>query len=89
MKTLPVISRHKNNPGNDLTVDYIEMKLNQFGLTPVRQTFSGTGENIYAELPGLVYPNEKYVICAHFDAVPGSGPAPAADDDGSGTAKCF
>ena len=81
-----IISRHKNNPGNDLTVDYIEMKLNQFGLTPVRQTFSGTGENIYAELPGLVYPNEKYVICAHFDAVPGSGPAPAADDDGSGTA---
>lgn len=81
-----ITSRHKNNPGNDLTVDYLEQKLTSFGLTPQRQSFSATGENIYVELPGALYPNQKYVLCAHFDAIPGSGPAPAADDDGSGTA---
>jgi hypothetical protein len=81
-----IMSRHKNNPGNALCVDYLEMKLIQFGLAPIRQQFSATGENIYAEITGTLYPNQKYVLCAHFDAMPGSGPAPAADDDGSGTA---
>ncbi|MFT4680697.1 MAG: Zn-dependent M28 family amino/carboxypeptidase, partial [Flavobacteriales bacterium] len=44
-----------------------------------------TGENIVATQPGLEYPNQKYVICAHYDAMP-TAIAPAADDDGSGTA---
>ncbi len=80
-----IVSRHKDNPGNALTLDYISEKLTSFGLTPTTMTFSGTGQNVYAVQPGMVYPDRSYVICGHFDAVPGQGPAPAADDDGSGT----
>ncbi|MEE9442851.1 MAG: M28 family peptidase [candidate division Zixibacteria bacterium] len=38
--------------------------------------------NVIAVKPGLVTPEAKIVIGAHFDAVPGS---PGADDNGSGT----
>ena len=30
-------------------------------------------------------PNQQIIICAHFDSKPYSGPAPGADDNGSGT----
>ena len=41
------------------------------------------GDNIEATIPGKDETSDKiYVICAHYDSVPGS---PGADDDGSGT----
>ncbi|MFT4681456.1 MAG: hypothetical protein ACI9FU_000852 [Granulosicoccus sp.] len=80
-----IVSRHKNQPGNAFAADYIEQKLQSFGFTPEVQSWSATGENIVATQSGLEYPNQKYVICAHYDAMP-TIVAPAADDDGSGTA---
>ena len=42
------------------------------------------GSNIEATINGLDETSDKiYIICAHYDSVPGS---PGADDDGSGTA---
>ena len=42
------------------------------------------GDNIEATLPGINESSDEiYIICAHYDSVPGS---PGADDDGSGTA---
>ncbi|MFT4525494.1 MAG: hypothetical protein ACI85F_001649 [Bacteroidia bacterium] len=83
--TVTIASRHKSQPGNGFAADYIEQKLASFGFTPDVQSWSTTGENIVATQPGLEYPNQKYVICAHYDAMP-TAIAPAADDDGSGTA---
>jgi hypothetical protein len=41
------------------------------------------GDNVEAILPGIDETSDEiYVICAHYDSVPGS---PGADDDGSGT----
>lgn len=80
-----IASRHKNDPGNALAADYIENKMNEFGLSTSVQSWSATGENVIATQPGLLYPNQKVVLCAHYDAIP-TGVAPAADDDGSGTA---
>ncbi len=83
-----IVSRHKNAAGNPIAADYLQQKLSAWGYTPAVQVFSGgTGENILAVKPGLVHPDRKVIICSHYDAMPG-GPvaAPAADDDGSGTA---
>lgn len=82
-----IVSRNKFNSGNAVAQAYIEQKLTQFGYAPTVQVFSTTGGNVIATKTGLLYPDEYVILCAHFDALPaGAGPAPAADDDGSGTA---
>lgn len=82
-----ITSRHKNNPGNAVAQAYIEQKLEQFGYMPVVQAFSVTGHNVIVSKPGMVYPDRQVILCAHYDAMPGGiSAAPAADDDGSGTA---
>lgn len=82
-----IVSRHKNNEGNNVAQAYIEQKLLQFGYTPVVQAFSTTGRNVLVSKPGMVHPDEQVILCAHYDAMPGGiSAAPAADDDGSGTA---
>ncbi len=82
-----ILSRHKYNDGNAVAQAYLEQKLVQFGYTPVQQVFSATGVNITAVKPGALYPDEMYILGAHYDAMPGGiVNAPAADDDGSGCA---
>ncbi len=80
-----IVSRHKFNPGNDVAQAWLEIKLAEFGYEPQVQTFSATGNNVWAWKEGALYPDEFYILCAHFDAMPaGILAAPAADDDGSG-----
>jgi len=85
-QTDTIKSRHKDYPGNDLAADYIEQKLESFGLTVLNQVFSATGRNVYAEQPGTEYPDQRYIICAHYDDYPDGPIAPGADDNASGTA---
>jgi hypothetical protein len=42
--------------------------------------------NVVAEKPGVVDPDEVYLITAHVDDMPSESPAPGADDNGSGSA---
>lgn len=44
-----------------------------------------SGRNVIGELPGLVNPDDIFIICAHVDDMPPGGIAPGADDNGSGT----
>jgi hypothetical protein len=82
-----LLSRHKNNPGNDLSQAWLEQKLMELGYAPVLQPFNATGRNILVTKPGNGATEEIVIICAHYDAMPGSlTNAPAADDDGSGVA---
>ena len=82
-----ITSRHKLNVGNALTTTYLFEKFASFGLQPYYQNWSSTLDNVIAEQEGVLYPNEKVIICGHYDAMPGGiALAPAADDDGSGTA---
>ena len=39
-----IVSRHKNQPGNDKAADYIKQKLNSYGLVTYDQNFSSTAE---------------------------------------------
>jgi hypothetical protein len=79
-------SRHSNNPGNNLAADYIEQKLTSYGLTVFNQSYSSIGRNVYAVQTGTNFPNQRYIICAHYDDMPPGPIAPGADDNASGTA---
>jgi hypothetical protein len=79
-------SRNKSKPGNELCFKYIRDKFISYGLQVDSGTFGSVGKNIWAVLPGTLYPNEPVIICAHYDGMPNQAVAPAADDNGSGTA---
>ncbi len=81
-----IVSRNKNEPGNDKAADYIEQKLEYYGLDVYNQSFSSSGRNVYGVQLGTDYPNQKYIICAHYDDMPSGSVAPGADDNASGTA---
>jgi len=85
-QTINITSRHKNNAMNDKAADYIKNKLNSYSLQTYDQWFSSTGRNVYGVKTGTQYPDQKYMICAHYDDMPSSGLAPGADDNASGTA---
>jgi Peptidase family M28/Secretion system C-terminal sorting domain len=81
-----ITTRNKFQPGNDMAANYIQQKLQSYGLMVYNQSFSSTGRNVYAVQQGSVYTNQYYIICAHYDDMPSGGLAPGADDNGSGTA---
>jgi acetylornithine deacetylase/succinyl-diaminopimelate desuccinylase-like protein len=81
-----ILSRHKNQPGNDKSADYIKERLQYYGLTAVDQWWSSTGRNVYASQTGTDFPNRYFIICAHYDDMPSGTTAPGADDNASGTA---
>lgn len=79
-----ILSRNSFQPGNALAATWLQQELERMGYAPSTQVFSGNGANVLAEKPGLVHPERKVIICAHYDAMPGGTAAPGADDDGSG-----
>ena len=85
-ETVTISSRHRDFPGNDLAADYIQQKLEGFGLTVANEYFSGSGRNVIASIEGIVNPDNIYIICAHYDCMPAEDVAPGADDNASGTA---
>lgn len=81
-----ILSRHKLQPGNALAETYIKQKLESYGLTVTIQNYSSTGNNVLATQVGTVYPNKKFILCAHYDDMPSGTIAPGADDNGSSVA---
>jgi hypothetical protein len=69
-------SRNKFQPGNDMAANYIQQKLEFYGLEVHNQSFSSSGRNVYAIQPGTDFPNQKYIICAHYDDMPSGSLAP-------------
>jgi hypothetical protein len=49
------------------------------------QNYSASGRNVFAIQTGTDYPDQQFIICAHYDDMPGAI-APGADDNASGTA---
>ncbi|AFH47859.1 Putative aminopeptidase [Ignavibacterium album JCM 16511] len=85
-QTVTIVSRHKNNSANELAKDYIKQKLQSYGITTTIQNFSSSGNNVIGTQPGTQFPNQKLIICAHYDDMPSGTTAPGADDNASGTA---
>lgn len=89
--TYTILTRNTNNKAsNYIAAKYIKFRLQSYGLPVTEQIFTYNGgvseaKNVYAVQTGSVYPNKKFIICAHFDNMPGTSTAPGADDNGSGT----
>ncbi len=81
-----LVSRHKNHADNDKAALFIKYKFESYGLQTSLQNFSTTGNNVIGIKTGTLFPNKKYIICAHFDDMPSGSLAPGADDNASGTA---
>lgn len=76
-----IIKHRINDWNNDITADYLKQRLEEYALSPVIQQYSDDGKNIYAIQEGTTYPNEYYMISAHYDAVDFY----CADDNASGS----
>lgn len=81
-----IFSRHKNKPGNARAFAYFLHEFTELGLQVDSLNFGTLGKNIWAVQPGLVYPNQYYILCAHYDGMPNANIAPAADDNGGSCA---
>ncbi len=79
-----ILSRHKLQPGNALAAEWLQQEFTRMGYTATVQAFGPKGENILVEKLGMVHPERKVIICAHYDSMPNGLVAPGADDDGSG-----
>jgi hypothetical protein len=65
---------------------YVGERLEDLGLDVEYHVWQGaTYPNVIGELPGLVNPDDIYIIGGHLDDMPSSGPAPGADDNASGS----
>ncbi|MFH0735471.1 MAG: M20/M25/M40 family metallo-hydrolase [bacterium] len=85
-QSVSILSRHKNNADNAKAADYLFQKFTQYNMPVFKQDFSTSGRNIYAVQQGTELPNQKLIICAHYDSQPAGSLAPGADDNASGTA---
>jgi hypothetical protein len=85
-------SRYYLHADKDKSGQWIKNKFESYGLTasvvPITtgSFVSGSGKNIIAVKTGNAYPTKKWVICAHYDSMPSTEPAPGADDNASGVA---
>jgi hypothetical protein len=67
---------------------YAYEQLAGYGLSVTYHDYSWSGyplRNVVAEKPGLVDPDEVYLITAHVEDLPHGPRAPGADDNGSGS----
>jgi subtilisin-like proprotein convertase family protein len=64
-----IYSRFYLSPSNDLAAQYILEKFQSFGLSAYLQVIDSTCKNVIAIKPGSKYPNQRYVIGAHYDNI--------------------
>ena len=86
--TYLLLSRYLYHPHNDLAADFIFQTLNRFNIPTYNQNYSSTGRNVLGVKTGTDFPDQKFIICAHYDDMPPQPPAPGADDNASGTSSC-
>jgi len=79
-----IASRYANSPTNPIAAAWIYEQFEDMGLQVEYQYFGSKGENVIATLPGTLFPDQQYIICAHYDDMPSQNFAPGADDNASG-----
>ena len=76
-----LIRNRSTSQGRLLAAEYIKQKLEGFNLDVEEQIYS-SGKNVIATQTGISYPDNNYIICAHYDAIT----TYCADDNASGVA---
>lgn len=83
-----IISRYWQSASNQVAAQYIYQKLVGYGYAAEYWSFSQTGVNVLGFKMGTRYPNQKIILCAHYDdVVYGNVPdtTHGADDNASGS----
>jgi subtilisin-like proprotein convertase family protein len=78
-------TRHSNYADNSKAAQFILEKFQSYGLDAYLHQYDDNGQNVVATKPGTVFPNQQFIITAHYDAMPNGPLAPGADDNASGT----
>jgi subtilisin-like proprotein convertase family protein len=83
-----LITRNSYDSLKVIAAEFIKDRFEEYGYTTELQYFDDSiGSNVVATKTGTLYPEEIYVIGAHFDSnILDSDSAPGADDNASGTA---
>jgi len=84
------MTRHSSTDGYDTASQWVEDKLDSYGLNAFQQTFpmsSYNCQNVVGELVGNTYPDQYWIVCGHLDSTSPTPytDAPGADDNGSGS----
>lgn len=85
-------TRYYFAPQNQMVADYLFDEFADFGLDASYHDFTYFAnqafQNVVATIAGTLYPDDIYIVAAHFDSTSGfpSIYAPGADDNASGTA---
>ncbi|MEN8225042.1 MAG: M20/M25/M40 family metallo-hydrolase [Bacteroidota bacterium] len=77
-------TRHSSTTFNPLAAQWIKEQFEAMGLSTEYHYFNSNGENVVATITGSEYPDQQYIICAHYDDMPPGNLAPGADDNASG-----
>lgn len=80
-----IASRHYNSVHNPKAAQFIFETLQSFGYATRYQNNNSTCINVLAVKTGTKYPNQYFVVGAHYDDMPSGTTAPGADDNASGT----
>ncbi len=79
-----LVTRHSYSPFNALAAQWIYEQFEAMGIPVEYHYFGDNGENVVATITGSLYPDQQYIICAHYDDMPSGNLAPGADDNASG-----
>lgn len=79
-----LVTRHSYSSFNPLAAQWLYEQFEMMGLAVEYHYFGSNGENVVATITGTEYPDQQYIICAHYDDMPSGNLAPGADDNASG-----
>jgi len=84
-----IFSRLYSSPANNWAAEYIFEKFQSYGLNSYYHVVDSSCKNVIAIKPGTKYPNQKFIVCAHYDNILMTNPSPfdtiyGADDNASG-----
>ena len=79
-----LVTRHSYSTYNPLAAQWIKEQFEAMGLSTEYHTFGSGGENVVATITGTEFPDQQYIVCAHYDDMPSGNLAPGADDNASG-----
>jgi len=84
-------SRCSSDPGCNDAATYVYNLFESYGLQPEYQVHQTShAPSVIGSLPGTVTPDDVYIVIGHLDSIAGwfcnGGPAPGANDNGSGAA---
>lgn len=80
-------TRYSSSEGCEDAADFVFDLFENLGLQAEYQDYSSSrAPNVIGALPGVVHPDQIYIVVGHLDDLPSSGLAPGADDNASGSA---